>query len=97
MNEQPHRPPGPPRHFGGPPNRDLANIQDGFLNQLRRDHLVVVIYLMSGAKLTGRVKSFDKFSLLLESEGQEQLIFKHAIATVVAGKAGAGGTPQGQG
>lgn len=97
MNEQPHRPTGPPRHFGGPPNRDLANIQDGFLNQLRRDRLAVTIFLMSGAKLTGRVKSFDKFSLLLESEGQEQLIFKHAIATVVASKAGAGGTPQGQG
>ena len=97
MNEQGHRPPGPPRHFGGPPNRDLANIQDGFLNQLRRDRLVVTILLMNGAKLTGRVKSFDKFSLLLESEGQEQLIFKHAIATVVVSKAPAGGTPQGQG
>ena len=67
------------------------------MNQLRRDRLVVIIYLMSGAKLTGRVKSFDKFSLLLESEGQEQLIFKHAIATVVASKTPAGGTPQGQG
>ena len=96
MNEPPHRPSGPPRHLGGPPNRDLANIQDGFLNQLRRDRLVVTIFLMSGAKLIGRVKSFDKFSLLLESEGQEQLIFKHAIATVVASKP-SGGTPQGQG
>ncbi|HXE76035.1 MAG TPA: RNA chaperone Hfq [Candidatus Xenobia bacterium] len=90
MNQQAHKPPGPP-------NRDAANIQDGFLNQLRRDRLKVTIFLMSGDKLVGRVKSFDKFSLLLESEGQEQLIFKHAIATVVVSKASAGGTPQGQG
>ena len=59
------------------------NIQDGFLNLARREKITVTIYLVNGAKLLGRIKSFDKFSLLLESGSQEQLIFKHAISTVV--------------
>jgi host factor-I protein len=59
------------------------NIQDAFLNSARREKDTVTIYLMSGAKLTGRIKSFDKFSVLLESGNQEQLIFKHAISTIL--------------
>ena len=58
------------------------NIQDAFLNTVRRERDPVTIYLMNGAKLTGRIKSFDKFSVLLESGAQEQLIFKHAISTI---------------
>ena len=58
------------------------NIQDGFLNLARREKLTVTIYLVNGAKLLGRIKSFDKFSLILESSTQEQLIFKHAISTI---------------
>src|SRR5713226_497852 len=58
------------------------NIQDGFLNLARREKLTVTIYLVNGAKLLGRIKSFDKFSLILESGSQEQLIFKHAISTI---------------
>src|SRR5712691_2550172 len=58
------------------------NIQDGFLNLARREKTTVTIYLVNGAKLLGRVKSFDKFSLILESGAQEQLIFKHAISTI---------------
>ncbi len=58
------------------------NIQDAFLNTVRRERDTVTIYLMNGAKLTGRIKSFDKFSVLLESGAQEQLIFKHAISTI---------------
>jgi host factor-I protein len=58
------------------------NIQDAFLNTVRRERDVVTIYLMNGAKLSGRIKSFDKFSVLLESGAQEQLIFKHAISTI---------------
>src|SRR5437870_6541666 len=58
------------------------NIQDAFLNTVRREKTSVVVYLMNGAKLTGRIKSFDKFSVLLESGAQEQLIFKHAISTI---------------
>ena len=58
------------------------NIQDAFLNTVRREKTAVIIYLLNGAKLTGRIRSFDKFSVLLESGSQEQLIFKHAISTI---------------
>src|SRR6478736_6611310 len=58
------------------------NIQDAFLNTVRREKTTVVVYLLNGAKLTGRIRSFDKFSVLLESGPQEQLIFKHAISTI---------------
>jgi host factor-I protein len=58
------------------------NIQDGFLNLARREKVTVTIYLVNGAKLLGRIKSFDKFSLIMETGSQEQLIFKHAISTI---------------
>ena len=58
------------------------NIQDAFLNTARRERSTVTIYLLHGAKLSGRIKSFDKFSVLLETGAQEQLIFKHAISTI---------------
>jgi len=58
------------------------NIQDGFLNLARREKITVTIYLVNGAKLLGRIKSFDKFSLIMETGSQEQLIFKHAISTI---------------
>jgi host factor-I protein len=58
------------------------NIQDAFLNTVRRDKTTVTIYLINGAKLLGRIRSFDKFSVLLESGSQEQLVFKHAISTI---------------
>lgn len=59
------------------------NIQDSFLNTARKDKSVITIYLLSGVKLTGRIRSFDKYSVVLETNNQEQLIFKHAISTVV--------------
>jgi host factor-I protein len=58
------------------------NIQDAFLNTVRREKTTVTIYLVNGAKLTGRIRSFDKFSLLLESGSHDQLIFKHAVSTI---------------
>jgi host factor-I protein len=63
--------------------KPAQNIQDSFLNNARKDKVVLTIYLMSGVKLSGRIKSFDKYSLVLETNNQEQLIFKHAISTVV--------------
>jgi len=65
------------------PERQSQNIQDGFLNSARKEKTLVTIYLLSGVKLTGRIRSFDRFSVVLESNSQEQLIFKHAISTVV--------------
>jgi host factor-I protein len=64
-------------------DKPAQNIQDSFLNNARKDKVVLTIYLMSGVKLSGRIKSFDKYSLVLETSNQEQLIFKHAISTVV--------------
>jgi len=69
-------------------DKPAQNIQDSFLNNARKDKIVVTIYLLSGVKLSGRIKSFDKYSLVLETNNQEQLIFKHAISTVVTSKAG---------
>jgi host factor-I protein len=66
------------------------NIQDAFLNTARRERSTVTIYLLHGAKLTGRIKSFDKFSVLIEAGSQEQLIFKHAISTISHGRRSTG-------
>jgi host factor-I protein len=67
-------------------NKPAQNIQDSFLNTARKERLSITIYLLSGVKLTGRIRSFDKYSVVLEANGQEQLIFKHAISTVVMGR-----------
>jgi len=64
-------------------SKPAQNIQDSFLNSARKDKSVITIYLLSGVKLTGRIRSFDKYSVVLETNNQEQLIFKHAISTVV--------------
>ena len=66
--------------------KPAQNIQDSFLNNARKDKIILTIYLMSGVKLSGRIKSFDKYSVVLETSNQEQLIFKHAISTVVTQK-----------
>jgi host factor-I protein len=68
-------------------SKPTQNIQDSFLNTARKDKTVITLYLLSGVKLTGRIRSFDKYSVVLETNNQEQLIFKHAISTVVMNKA----------
>jgi host factor-I protein len=67
-------------------NKPAQNIQDTFLNTARKERTNITIYLLSGVKLTGRIRSFDKYSVVLESNNQEQLIFKHAISTVAMGR-----------
>jgi host factor-I protein len=69
-------------------SKPAQNIQDTFLNTVRKDKSPITIYLVSGVKLTGKIRSFDKYSVLLENNSQEQLIFKHAISTVVSGRVG---------
>ena len=66
--------------------KPAQNIQDTFLNTVRKDKTPITIYLVSGVKLTGKIRSFDKYSVLLENNSQEQLIFKHAISTVVSNR-----------
>ena len=63
------------------------NIQDVFLNFARRERLSVAIQLMSGESLEGRIKNFDRFAVIVEVNGADQLIFKHAIATIATQRA----------
>ena len=71
-------------------NKPAQSIQDSFLNTARKEKTGITIYLLSGVKLTGRIRSFDKYSVVLETNNQEQLIFKHAISTVAMGRASHG-------
>ena len=66
------------------------NLQDAFLNSARKERIPVTIYLTSGVKLSGRVRGFDKYCVVFETNHQEQLIFKHAISTVVTPRGGHG-------
>ena len=64
----------------------IQNLQDSFLNQLRRDKVNVTMFLMNGFQMHGTVRGFDGFTVVLESECKQQLIYKHAISTVVTPK-----------
>ena len=58
-----------------------VNIQDQFLNKLRKDNVHVTVYLLNGFQLRGYVKGFDNFTVLFETDGKQQMIYKHAIST----------------
>jgi host factor-I protein len=58
------------------------NIQDVFLNYARRERLPVAIHLLDGRAFEGRIKNFDRFAIIVEVNGADQLIFKHAISTI---------------
>ena len=58
-----------------------VNIQDQFLNQLRKEGTFVTVFLLNGFQIRGQIKGFDNFTVLFESEGKQQLVFKHAIST----------------
>ncbi|NLL71439.1 MAG: RNA chaperone Hfq [Epulopiscium sp.] len=62
------------------------NLQDVFLNQMRKDRIPVTIFLTNGFQLKGVVKGFDNFTVILDSEGKQQMIYKHAISTMVPAK-----------
>jgi host factor-I protein len=64
------------------PSPTQPNIQDSFLNFARREKLVVVIRLMDGQQIEGRIRNFDRFALIIESGGADQMLFKHAIAAI---------------
>ncbi|NLK67768.1 MAG: RNA chaperone Hfq [Clostridiaceae bacterium] len=63
------------------------NLQDVFLNQVRKEHVPVTVYLTNGFQLRGLVRGFDNFTVVLDSEGKQQLVYKHAISTVTPMKA----------
>ncbi|PTL39589.1 MAG: RNA chaperone Hfq [Alkalicoccus sp.] len=58
-----------------------VNIQDQFLNQLRKENIPVTVFLLNGFQLRGQIKSFDNFTVILETDGKQQLVYKHAIST----------------
>ncbi len=58
------------------------NLQDVFLNQVRKEKILITIYLINGFQLKGLVKGFDNYTIVLDSEGKQQLIYKHAISTI---------------
>ena len=63
-------------------NRTNINLQDVFLNQVRKEHIPVTIYLTNGFQLKGVVKGFDNFTVVLDTDGRQQLVYKHAISTI---------------
>ena len=63
-------------------NTKLLNLQDSFLNQIRKENIPVIIYLANGLQLRGAVKGFDNFTVILENDGKQQLVYKHAISTI---------------
>jgi host factor-I protein len=62
------------------------NLQDTFLNTLRKEHMPVSIFLVNGIKLQGRIDSFDQYVIMLKNT-ISQMVYKHAISTIVPGKA----------
>lgn len=57
------------------------NIQDTFLNQLRKDSVPVTVYLTNGFQIRGQIRAFDNFTIVIDSDGRQQMIYKHAIST----------------
>lgn len=62
------------------------NLQEGFLNRARTEHTAVTVFLVNGFQMRGTVRGFDSFVVLLESDGKQNLIYKHAISTIVPTK-----------
>lgn len=63
-----------------------TGLQDVYLNQIRKEHIPVIIYLVNGVQLRGLVRAFDNFTVLLENDGKNDLIYKHAISTITPQK-----------
>ena len=62
------------------------NLQDAFLNQLRREKTNITVFLVNGFQLHGVIRAYDGFTVVLDSDGRQQLIYKHAISTIVPPK-----------
>ncbi|NMB03933.1 MAG: RNA chaperone Hfq [Tissierellia bacterium] len=63
--------------------RSNVNLQDAFLNKVRKDRLMITVYLVSGYQFRGLVKGFDNYTVVIDSDGTQQMIYKHAISTLV--------------
>lgn len=60
-----------------------ANIQDTFLNQARKEKYLLTVFLMNGVQFKGYVKGFDNFTVVMEVDGRQRLVYKHALSTIV--------------
>lgn len=78
-----HRAESMPCPEGTADMQKLQNLQDSFLNQARRERLMVTVFLMNGFQMKGYVKGFDAFVVMLDCEGRQMMIYKHAISTLV--------------
>jgi len=63
-----------------------ANIQDSYLGRARKDRALLTVFLNSGKKIVGRIRAYDRYTVILEDRGNEQMIFKHAISTISAAR-----------
>ncbi|MHB1125499.1 MAG: RNA chaperone Hfq [Bacillota bacterium] len=63
--------------------KPLINLQDTFLNQVRKDNVPVTLYLVNGFQIKGVVRGFDNFTVVLDVEGKQQMVYKHAISTIM--------------
>jgi host factor-I protein len=63
-------------------SKSQANLQDLFLNQVRREGVPVTVYLVNGVQLRGTVRGFDNFTVVLESDGRQMMVYKHAVSTI---------------
>jgi len=66
--------------------KNSINLQDVFLNQVRKEHVSITVFLVSGYQIKGFVKGFDNYILVLDSDGKQQMIYKHAISTIIPAK-----------
>ncbi|MGM0379156.1 MAG: RNA chaperone Hfq [Bacillota bacterium] len=62
------------------------NLQDNFLNQARKSKTLITVFLVSGYQIKGHVKGFDNFTIIMDSDSKQQLIYKHAISTIIPSK-----------
>lgn len=63
--------------------KNTINLQDAFLNQLRKENIAATIFLINGYQIKGNIRSFDNFTILLDVEGKQQMVYKHAVSTII--------------
>ena len=64
-------------------SKGTFNLQDNFLNQIRKENLLATVFLVNGYQIKGNIRSFDNFTILLDVDGKQQLVYKHAVSTVI--------------
>ncbi|MGI5901897.1 MAG: RNA chaperone Hfq [Desulfitobacteriia bacterium] len=64
-------------------SKSPLNLQDLFLNQVRKENIQVTVYLVNGFQLKGLIKGFDNFTIIIEFEGKQQMVYKHAVSTIM--------------